>query len=416
MAKGKNVNPADAFRKAQRKKELKKHKAERTKTRDFSTAKKDTSELEAEINELLAKEDNLTTAESSRLSSLRSELDRINKKKEEYVAAHPEMRRLIYRTRPQDQDKDGDPEAPVKKERKIFDKNGIPVHPERSVYYDAVMNPYGVPPPGMPYMERPPMPGEVYSDAEDDDDDDEDDDVIMPEGPPPEDEDLDDIPMPEGPPPGKNGDFEEELPDGPPPLPPLPPLPPPSQFSHVPFPPPPPFLPPGAFAVPPPPFPGPSAMGPPMPYFPPPPPPPPRGFPASHVPMQSVSVSEHMPPPPFLPRKPGAAGAGSSGGGAPGVISAEAELRDFKKESTSFVPASLQRKKAKAGPGGSKVDAAPSVGQGSVTETVASARPDLMKSLGKTLGDRVAAAKADTKSSEGDDDYSKFIEEVGSVL
>lgn len=119
----------------------------------ISTAANALTELETEINELIEKE-NLTTAESTRLSSLRSELDRINKKKEEYVAEHPEMRRLIYRTRPQDQDKDGDQDAPVKKERRIFDKNGIPVHPERSVYYDPVMNPYGVPPPGMPYMER----------------------------------------------------------------------------------------------------------------------------------------------------------------------------------------------------------------------------------------------------------------------
>jgi len=26
--------------------------------------------------------------------------------------------------------------------------------PERSIYYDPVMNPYGAPPPGMPYKER----------------------------------------------------------------------------------------------------------------------------------------------------------------------------------------------------------------------------------------------------------------------
>lgn len=38
--------------------------------------------------------------------------------------------------------------------RKLFDKNGLPIHPERSIYYDPVMNPFGVPPPGMPYIER----------------------------------------------------------------------------------------------------------------------------------------------------------------------------------------------------------------------------------------------------------------------
>lgn len=129
--------------------------------------------------------------------------------------------------------------------------------------------------------------------------------------------------------------------------------------------------------------------------------------------MQNVSVSEQLQPPSFLPRKP--AGPGSSSGGAAGVISAEADLRDFKKESTSFVPASLQRKKAKGGPG-TKIDAAPSLGQGSMPENVANARPDLMKSLGKTLEDSIGTAKADTKAKVGDDEYSKFMEEVGDVL
>jgi len=45
-------------------------------------------------------------------------------------------------------------DGPKRKDRKVFDKNGLPRHPERSIYYDPVMNPYGVAPPGMPYMER----------------------------------------------------------------------------------------------------------------------------------------------------------------------------------------------------------------------------------------------------------------------
>ena len=44
--------------------------------------------------------------------------------------------------------------ARPKKERNYFGKNGLPRHPERSVYYDPVLNPYGVAPPGMPYAER----------------------------------------------------------------------------------------------------------------------------------------------------------------------------------------------------------------------------------------------------------------------
>ncbi|KAI6007122.1 hypothetical protein EDD15DRAFT_2209110 [Pisolithus albus] len=42
MTKGKGQNPADAYRKALRKKELKKNKAERTKAREFALVKKDT--------------------------------------------------------------------------------------------------------------------------------------------------------------------------------------------------------------------------------------------------------------------------------------------------------------------------------------------------------------------------------------
>lgn len=61
---------------------------------------------------------------------------------------------MVYRPR-RDQD-DGKPteELILPRKRNYFDKNGLPRHPERSVYYDKVMNPYGVAPPGMPYMER----------------------------------------------------------------------------------------------------------------------------------------------------------------------------------------------------------------------------------------------------------------------
>jgi hypothetical protein len=94
--------------------------------------------------------------EKTQLASLEKELDNIMKKKEAYVAEHPEQRRLVYRKK---NDAGGstdttDAPAPIPKARNLFDKNGLPRHPERSVYYDPVMNPYGVAPPGMPYMER----------------------------------------------------------------------------------------------------------------------------------------------------------------------------------------------------------------------------------------------------------------------
>jgi mRNA biogenesis factor len=111
-------------------------------------------------------------------------LEKINRKKAEYVAEHPEQRRLVYRPRRKEGDKVE--EEPVLLKRNLFDKNGLPRHPERSVYYDPVMNPFGVAPPGMPFMQRgedkmpltfimltcsilAPLPGEVWSDEETDD-------------------------------------------------------------------------------------------------------------------------------------------------------------------------------------------------------------------------------------------------------
>lgn len=98
----------------------------------------------------------ISASQKTQLSSFRTELARINKKKEEYVAEHPEHRKLVFRAqyKKAEQEADGKEGESKKKERRVFDKNGIPRHPERSIYYDPVMNPFGVPPPGMAYMER----------------------------------------------------------------------------------------------------------------------------------------------------------------------------------------------------------------------------------------------------------------------
>ncbi len=90
-------------------------------------------------------------SDPAKLAELKAELERVNKKKAEYVAEHPEARRLVYRRR---KEGEPEPELPTKKARNLFNKNGLPRHPERSIYYDPVMNPYGVAPPGMPYVER----------------------------------------------------------------------------------------------------------------------------------------------------------------------------------------------------------------------------------------------------------------------
>uniref|UniRef100_A0A8H7Y568 Wbp11/ELF5/Saf1 N-terminal domain-containing protein n=1 Tax=Psilocybe cubensis TaxID=181762 RepID=A0A8H7Y568_PSICU len=344
MAK-KSLNPADAHRKALRKKELKKNKAERSKARDFALVKKDTTDLENTIKEFEE-----SRADPVKLAELKAELEKINKKKAEYVAEHPEQRRLVYRRR---KEGEPEPELPTKKKRNLFNKNGLPRHPERSIYYDPIMNPFGVAPPGMPYLERALLPGEVDSEAEEDEDeDDDDDDVPLPQGLPPGTEEVhsdDDIPMPDGPLPGRevnegiynhlkyltcfedNGLLDEDenmlpplshpLPVGLPPPPPSglpsntgpgstlpPPPPPPPGFQIVggpmPFPPPPPPFPPGfnTAALPnsyPPPPPGPPGWSGSIPL-----PPPPPGF--SQFLQTSIPPfppNAFPPPPPkFLPR------------------------------------------------------------------------------------------------------------------
>ncbi|KAL0068545.1 hypothetical protein AAF712_004260 [Marasmius tenuissimus] len=480
MAKGKSVNPADAYRKAQRKKEIKKNKAERSKARDFALVKKDTSDLQNEIEKLEGLE-KPTADEANRLKSLKSELENINNKKEEYVKEHPEQRRMVFKGR---RDKnDGEKtqeEVVIPKKRNLFKKNGLPRHPERSIYYDPVMNPYGVAPPGMPYMERPLLPGEVDSEAEESEGDD--DDIPMPEGPPPgmpESEELvnddDDIPMPEGLPPGEEAvQDDEDIPLPPddgrqsfPALPPVPPTtgpglvpgilmpppgfpagipPPPSGFPNTGMPPPPLGFPMG---VPPPPPGAPSG-------FPPFPPPLPSGFnhpvpppgfqpqappgfyprqmsgsaiqdPLSSVPHQTYQArrASKLSPHPSLPARPNTDAGGSahtqSITSSSATVSAAPELRDFKKEATAFVPTALKRKRAA---GTSRVNAAPGVeaADGDSTEMPAEGpvRPDLLSTIqnqfGKPAENPGKKMKVDEAKPRKKDDYDKFMEEIGDIL
>lgn len=111
-------------------------------------------DLEDEIEKLESSSE-LSASDKARLKDIKTELENILKKKEEYVAEHPEHRRLVFKSRrPAESrdDKKDDTSAP--KKRNLFRKNGLPRHPERSIYYDPVMNPFGVPPPGLPYVER----------------------------------------------------------------------------------------------------------------------------------------------------------------------------------------------------------------------------------------------------------------------
>ncbi|KAG6919052.1 hypothetical protein DXG01_009762 [Tephrocybe rancida] len=477
MAK-KSLNPADSFRKAQRKKELKKNKAERSKARDFTLVKQDTWDLEDEIQNLEAAKD---PTEQARLAELKAELEKINRKKAEYVEEHPEHRRLVYR--PRRKEGEAPPEEIILSKRRIFDKKGLPRHPERSIYYDAVMNPFGVAPPGMPYVERAPLPGEVWTDEESGE---EDDDIVMPAGPPPppplndgEDYDVDDVEMPEGLPPGQANEewlSFEDLSLASPPLPPFPPSPPlPLNTGMVglAFPPPPPpppgFHPSGLHGLPIPPPGPPSGFNmaniqpppPPFGYVPPPPPPPgypfgnqthhgmpppPPGFfarrtqsassmqdPLSSIPHQTFQAHQGRPtipphpslppnptlttraPPASLPNKPSADKTAEL---VAATVFAQPQLRDFKKEATAFVPTALKRKRPGASASSSRVNAAPGMDDDS-QEPTAPARPDLLSTLKNQFGPApppTVPSGVAKKVEKKKDDYDKFMEEMGDIL
>lgn len=97
----------------------------------------------------------LDKAGRAELQDLRDELARIKAAKEEYVTAHPEHRKYVYPYSEQSgsgsgSKNDGDAGA----NQGPLGKDGVPRNPERSVYYHPVFNPFGVPPPGMPYLEK----------------------------------------------------------------------------------------------------------------------------------------------------------------------------------------------------------------------------------------------------------------------
>ena len=77
----------------------------------------------------------------------------MQKTKEAYVKAHPEAHDRVFKQH-RDKDRGEDDEAGPSDPNGLYGEDGKLRDPTRSVYYDPVYNPYGVPPPGMPYKER----------------------------------------------------------------------------------------------------------------------------------------------------------------------------------------------------------------------------------------------------------------------
>ncbi|KAG4301714.1 hypothetical protein PCANB_001804 [Pneumocystis canis] len=163
MVKEKNYNPAQEFHKKRKREYIKKAKAEKQKLRDEKLARRDPNKIEAQIHEFkrLEEKGQLSALDRSNLSILESDLKKVLK-------ARKHIGPIIESEKTKARDA---------KEEKRLQK--IPKNPKKSIYYDPIYNPYGVPPPGMPYKE--------WSDTEDD----------KPSTP----ESIAAIPMPEGSPP-----------------------------------------------------------------------------------------------------------------------------------------------------------------------------------------------------------------------
>ena len=93
------------------------------------------------------------------------------------------------------------------------------------------------------------------------------------------------------------------------------------------------------------------------------------------------------------------------------TVSAKPQLRDFKKEATAFVPASLKRKKT--GASSSTVNAAPETGE-TDSDPSRPARPDLVSALKDRFGP--ASAPAGNKEEKKKSDYHKFLDEMSDIL
>ncbi|BGP06519.1 Protein saf1 [Rhodotorula toruloides] len=471
----KSSNPVDAHRKAQRKAELKKNKQRREQAKEVATVKKDTKPIEADIRRLSqqAQQAPLSKAEKDELASLRAELSRIKKAKDEYVAAHPEHRKFVFPDRPSNDTAD---DAAMNDEPSgLYDKQGRLKHPERSFYYDPVYNPYGAPPPGMPYREKPeyamarmgiPTPEEMAAfrpvgqedDSDEEDDEDEDDDIVMPAGPPPggkaadessddsDTDDDDDIPLPPGPPPPKAAPAPQATtsritisrpsrPSGPP-IPPhaLPPRPAFPPHAGPPLPPPPgaptgprhPRLP----ARPPPPgmhmqdplseggpnraFQQGRAIGPVQPTV------------SASPPPSSTAPAPPSGPSPFFNLAPAASSSGTAAASSGATISAAPQLRDLKKEATAFVPSAMRKKlaqqKARLDKAGlTSIDAARGAGATEGQGAEEGAEPvERKKTLMEEMRERGigvgAQGKTGSKADTGMDDYARFQEEMKDFL
>lgn len=138
--KERRSNPVQSFNKKLKKDTINKAKHEKAKLRDTQLQKRRPDQVQRQIDELRELERSGTISANDRrhLETLERDLARIEK-----LRAEGKLGPIVISERTKGLEE--------KQERQ---RTKRPKHPEKSYYYDALYNPTGVPPPGMPYRER----------------------------------------------------------------------------------------------------------------------------------------------------------------------------------------------------------------------------------------------------------------------
>ncbi|KAG2193836.1 hypothetical protein INT46_011677 [Mucor plumbeus] len=331
MGKSKrSMNPADALRKQQRKRELKKNKEDRKRVRESALSKKDVGKVRQEISRLehLSSIGQLDKAGQTRLDGLKNDLGKIEKAKK---ATELTGAQAAYAARMQEQEKKNEGEA----RKLVYDpKRGAFVPAKiKEKASSSVLTKDG----DVDDSSNSDSSSDDSEDSEDEDDSEDDiaienDDQGLKEEVPllptkilTESDDEYEIPLPPGPPPYRP--FEEQL---------NPIIQQQQNFRGQPPPPPPggPFMNRQRMQPPPPP-PIPHGFRPPQMMVAPPPPPP-------IMPYQQFSAPVHYQQPASQPTQPQTTQQPTHS--STPVISAEPQLRDLEKETLAFVPAAIRRK------------------------------------------------------------------------
>ncbi|GAO47764.1 hypothetical protein SAICODRAFT_105401 [Saitoella complicata NRRL Y-17804] len=170
MPKERTLNPALAKHKADKQRQIRAGKTQQRKAQDERYAKRNPERIRAQIAELKASSEGagLGTGDRRVLEGLEGELRKIERARTAAgISTAPAGERLgrgegrdgERRERgpiiESDRTKEQDRSRRERQERRERNppKPRIPKDPKKSIYYDPVFNPYGVPPPGMPYRE-----------------------------------------------------------------------------------------------------------------------------------------------------------------------------------------------------------------------------------------------------------------------